>query len=342
VTKRHKSFGSDNHAGAHPEVIRAIADANSGDAMPYGADQWTAQATEQLRTAFGASEVFLVFNGTAANVLGISLMLRPFEAIICAETSHLHVDECGATERVLGNKLLVVPTPEGKLTPDLITSMLTGRGDEHRAQPRIVEIAQVTELGTCYTLDELAALRELCDAEGLCLYMDGARLANAAAYLGCELAELAAHADVLSFGGTKNGAVAAEAVVVMREEIATAGQFHRKQQMQLGSKMRFMAAQFAALLEGGLWLRGAQHANAMARLLADGVDQIPCVQIRYPVQSNAVFAQLPPDRIASLQRDWTFHVWNERESVVRWMTAFDTTTADVEAFVAAVRLASDR
>ncbi len=340
MTTRRKSFGSDNHAGAHPEVIRAIADANSGDAMPYGADQWTAHVIGQLRSAFEASEVFLVFNGTAANVLGISLMLRPFDAIICTQTSHLHVDECGATERVLGNKLLVVPAPDGKLTPELITSMLTGRGDEHRAQPRIVEIAQATELGTCYTLDELTDLRRLCDAEGLCLYMDGARLANAAAYLGCGLAELAAHADVLSFGGTKNGGVAAEAVVVMRPEFASAGQFLRKQQMQLGSKMRFMAAQFAALLEDGLWLRSAQHANAMARLLASGVGQIPGVRIRYPVQSNAVFAELPPEQIASLRRDWTFHVW-DGENVVRWMTAFDTTVADVEAFVAAVKLTSD-
>jgi threonine aldolase len=340
VTTRGKSFGSDNHAGAHPEVIRAIADANSGDAVPYGADQWTARVVAELRSAFGASEVFLVFNGTAANALGMSLMLRPFEAIICAETSHLHVDECGATERLLGNKLLVTPAPEGKLTPDLIRPMLTRRGDEHSAQPRMVEIAQVTELGTCYTLDELATLRELCDAEGLYLYMDGARLANAAAYLGCELAELAAHADVLSFGGTKNGAVAAEAVIVMREELASAGRFHRKQQMQLGSKMRFMAAQFAALLEDALWLRSAQHANAMARVLAAGVAGIAGVKIRYPVQSNAVFAELPPGPIAALRRDWAFHVWDEREGIVRWMTAFDTTTSDVETFVAAVKVAS--
>jgi threonine aldolase len=338
VTTRHKSFGSDNHAGAHPEVIRAIADVNSGDAGPYGADQWTADTLAQLRSAFGATEVFLVFNGTAANVLGISLMLRPFEAVICAESSHLHVDECGATERVLGNKLLAVPTPDGKLTPDLVASMLGGRADEHRAQPRIVEVAQVTELGTCYTLDELAALRDLCDAEGLYLYMDGARLANAAAYLGCELADLSAHADVLSFGGTKNGAVAAEAVIVMREEFTGPGPFQRKQQMQLGSKMRFMAAQFAALLEDKLWLRSAQNANAMAQRLATGVDRLPGVTIRYPVQSNAVFAALSPDRVVALQQDWTFHVWSERENVVRWMTAFDTTASDVDAFVNAIAI----
>src|SRR5215467_9485921 len=197
----HKSFGSDNHTGAHPEVLSAITAANAGDAEPYGADDWTSRAANELSAAFGAVGAYFVFTGGAANVLGISLLLRPFEAVICAESSHLHVDECGATERVLGNKLLTVPTPDGKLTPHLVASMLGGRADEHRAQPRVVEIAQVTELGTCYTLDELAALRDVCDAEGLYLYMDGARLANAAAYLGCELADLSAHADVLSFGG---------------------------------------------------------------------------------------------------------------------------------------------
>src|SRR5215471_5916137 len=214
-----KSFGSDNHTGAHPEVIQAIAAANAGDAHPYGADDWTARAAEHLRNIFGAAGAFFVFNGTAANVLGISLLLRPFDSVICAESSHLNVDECGATERNLGNKVVPVATPDGKLTPELIRSRLTGRGDEHRSQPRVVEIAQVTEVGTCYSLSDLRLLAQFCRAEGLCLYMDGARLANAAANLGCELADLAAHADVLSFGGTKNGAVAAEAVIVMRDDL---------------------------------------------------------------------------------------------------------------------------
>jgi threonine aldolase len=279
----------------------------------------------------------LVFNGTAANVLGISLLLKPYEAVVCAESSHLNVDECGATERVLGNKLLTVPTPDGKLTPDLIRPRLADRGDVHRAQPRVVQIAQVTELGTCYSLDELDQLSNFCKAEGLYLHVDGARLANAAAYLGCELADLAAGVDVLSFGGTKNGALAAEAVVVMREELVVNGPFHRKQQMQLGSKMRFMAAQFIALMDDKLWLRGAQHANAMAARLAAGLAEIPDVTIRYPVQSNAVFAALSPARIATLQREWTFYVWNEGESIVRWMTAFDTAEDDVDAFLEAIR-----
>ncbi|MGN6791906.1 MAG: threonine aldolase family protein [Streptosporangiaceae bacterium] len=332
-----KSFGSDNHAGAHQEVVAAIAAANTGDASPYGADDWTSRAANELSGAFGAVGAYFVFNGTAANVLGISLMLRPFDAVICAESSHLQVDECGATERILGNKVIPLTTPDGKLTPELVQPRLTGRGDEHRAQPRILEIAQVTELGTCYTLDELRRLRDFCRDEGLYLYMDGARLANAAAYLDCELADLAACADVLSFGGTKNGAVAAEAVIVMRDDLVAHVPYLRKQQMQLGSKMRFIAAQFTALLEDKLWLRSAQHANAMAARLASGLADVAGVTIRYPVQSNAVFAALSADRISALQREWTFHTWDEHENVVRWMTAFDTTEADVTAFLDAIR-----
>ena len=332
-----KSFGSDNHAGAHPEVVRAIADANTGDSYPYGEDEWTRHATTKLTEAFGARDSLLVFNGTAANVLGISLLLQPYEAVICAESSHLNVDECGATERILGNKLLTVSTPDGKLTPDLVRSRLPGRGDVHRAQPRVVQIAQVTELGTCYSLDELRQLSDFCKAEGLYLHVDGARLANAAAYLGCELADLAVGVDVLSFGGTKNGALAAEAVVVMRDELVANGPFCRKQQMQLGSKMRFMAAQFRALMDDKLWLHSAQHANAMAARLAAGLEDIPGVGIRYPVQSNAVFAVLRPECIAALRREWMFYVWNEGENVVRWMTTFDTTEENVDAFLEAIR-----
>jgi threonine aldolase len=332
-----KSFGSDNHAGAHPEVVAAIAAANTGDASPYGADEWTTRAASELAEAFRAAGAYFVFNGTAANVLGISLLLRPFDAVICAESSHLHVDECGATERNLGNKVIPVPTPDGKLTPELIKPRLTGRGDEHRVQLKVVEIAQVTELGTCYSLDELRRLGEFCRAEDLYLLIDGARLANAAAYLGCELADLASYADVLTFGGTKNGAVAAEAVIVMRDERLVNVPYLRKQQMQLGSKMRFMAAQFTALLEDKLWLRSAQHANAMAARLAAGLADAPGVTIRYAVQSNAVFAALSASRIMSLQQEWKFYTWDEAENVVRWMTAFDTIEDDVDAFLQSIR-----
>jgi threonine aldolase len=340
TSAQRKSFGSDNHAGAHPAVLTALAAANIGDATAYGDDPLTEEVTARLCAEFGAAAAFFVFGGTAANVLGLGLMLRPFEAVICAESAHLNGDECGAAERVLGSKLLTVPAPGGKLTPDLIASQLAGRGNSHRAQPRAVEIAQATEVGTVYTLDELRAISEFCRASDLLLYVDGARLANAAAYLDCTLADLAAHADVLSFGGTKNGAMGAEAVIVMNEPLAAAMPFQRMQLMQLASKMRFLAAQFGALLDGDLWLANARHSNAMAARLADGVAGMSGFRLAHPVQANAVFGVLRRDQVRALQQDWNFHVWADEgteEAVTRWMTAFDTTPADVDAFAAAIR-----
>ncbi|MGO9160484.1 MAG: threonine aldolase family protein, partial [Streptosporangiaceae bacterium] len=338
VTDGRKSFGSDNHAGAHPAVLAALTAANSGDAVAYGADQWTAAATAALCSAFGARGAYLVFTGSAANVLSLSLMVRPFEAIICADCSHLNTDECGAAERMLGSKLLLAPAPDGKLTVDRIAARLAGRGDEHRVQPRAVALTQSTELGTCYTLAELREISEFCRASGLRLFLDGARLANAAAYLGCKLADLAACADALSFGGTKNGAVGAEAVLLMCDDLLAAMPFQRKQQLQLASKMRYLAAQFSALLAGDLWRQNAQHANAMARRLADGLAAVPGVALAYPVQANAVFVTLDPEQIRRLQQDWSFELWDPERNLVRWMTAFDTTAADVDELVAAVRV----
>ncbi|HEY7146625.1 MAG TPA: aminotransferase class I/II-fold pyridoxal phosphate-dependent enzyme [Streptosporangiaceae bacterium] len=333
-----KSFGSDNHAGAHPAVLRALSQANAGDAVAYGDDPLSQRVAARIASLLGAAGgVHFVFNGTAANVLGLSLMLRPHQAVVCPDGAHINVDECGAAERVLGSKLLPVVTANGKLTPELIAPRLDDRGDSHRAQPRVVAISQVTEFGTCYTLAELAALREFCDANDLLLFIDGARLANAAAALDCELAALAATADVLTFGGTKNGAVGAEAVAVMRPGLSADLPYLRKQQMQLASKMRYLAAQFGALLDGGLWLSNARHANQMARRLADGVTGAPGLGLYQPVESNAVFAVLPPDLITALQRDWTFQKWPAGRNVVRWMTAFDTTAGQVDEFAASVR-----
>jgi threonine aldolase len=332
-----KGFGSDNHAGAHPAILEALGGASRGKAVAYGDDPWTARAASRLCDAFGAAGAFFVFNGTAANVLGVSLMLRPYEGVICAEGAHLNVDEAGAAERIVGCKLLTVPAPGGKLTPELVASRLGGRGDEHRVQPRAVAITQATELGTCYTTGELRRLGEFCRASELLLYVDGARLANAAAFLGCALSELSAHVDVLSFGGTKNGAVGAEALIVMNPSLTTTVPFQRKQQMQLASKMRYLAAQFNALLDDDLWLRNARHANAMARRLADGVAEVPGVRVRYPVESNGVFAVLEPELIEPLMRQWDFYVWDDGDHVVRWMTAFDTTEDDVDAFLSAIR-----
>jgi threonine aldolase len=342
TTLTRKSFGSDNHAGVDPAVLAAIGAVNHGDAVAYGADEVTRQAETALCAASGAARVLLVFNGTAANITGLSLMLRPFEAVICAETSHLNVDECGAAERLLGCKLLPVDTPDGKLTPDLISKRLVGRGDEHRAQPAVVQLAQVTEVGTCYSMAELRAIRDYCRANDLLTYIDGARLANAAAYLDCTLADLAACADVLSFGGTKNGALGVEAVLVMTPRLAEGAVFHRKQLMQLGSKMRFLSAQVTGLLEDGRWLHNARRANAMAQRLATAIDGLPGLRLAYPVQSNGVFAEIGQHHADTLQQDWSFHVWSasaDDRCVARWMTAFDTTEADVDALAAAVRAA---
>jgi threonine aldolase len=332
-----KSFGSDNHSGAHPAVLRAIMDANSGDAVAYGADAWTERVTATLREAFHAEGAFLMLNGTGANVLGLSLLLRRHEGVICADSAHINTDECGAPEHLLGTKLLGVPTPDGKLTPELIAGRLAGRGDEHFVQPGVVALTQSTEFGTCYTLAELRKIADFAHTSDLGVYLDGARLANAAAYLDCPLAELAECADVLSFGGTKNGAIGAEALIVMRSGLAADVPYLRKQQTQLTSKMRFVAAQFGALLQDDLWRGSAAHANSMARRLAAGAAAVPGVEVVHPVQANAVFARLDPKHIAALQHDWFFHVWDEQESVVRWMAAFDTTEADVDAFVAGIQ-----
>ena len=336
-----RSFGSDNHTAAHPAVLRAVVEANSGDAVAYGADAWTQGVTARLCEAFRAEGgAFLVLTGSAANVLGLSVLLRRHEAVICADSAHINTDECGAAERLVGTKLLAVPAPDGKLTPELIAGQLGGRGDEHFAQPGVVALTQSTELGTCYTLAELRKIADFCRASDLRVFLDGARLANAAAYLDCSLAELAECADVLTFGGTKNGALGAEALIVMGGSLAAYVPYLRKQQTQLISKMRFVAAQFGALLQDDLWRSNAAHANAMARRLADGARAVDGVEIVHPVQANAVFARLRPQHIATLQREWIFHVWDERDSVVRWMTAFDTPAADVDAFLADIRSAA--
>ncbi len=265
-----KSFGSDNHAGTHPAVLQAIVAANAGDAVAYGADRWTEEAAAALRAAFGAQGAYFVLNGSGANVLGLSVLLRRHEAVICADSAHIFTDEGGGPERLIGTKLLAVPAPGGKLTPELIAPQLRGRGDDHFAQPGVVALTQSTEFGTCYSLAELQALADFCRASDLRVFLDGARLANAAAYLDCSLAELASCADVLTFGGTKNGAMGAEALVVMSGHAADIP-YLRKQQTQLMSKMRFVAAQFGALMQDDLWRANAAHANAMARRLADGV-----------------------------------------------------------------------
>jgi threonine aldolase len=341
-----RTFASDNWAGIHPTVLAAIVEANrAGDHVPaYGADPVTAAAEELFRSHFGPEvEVCLAFNGTGANVVGLQALLRPFEAVICAESAHINTDECGAPERFLGSKLVTVSSPDGKLTPELAESVAGGVGDQHHVQPRVVSITQSTEVGTRYTVAEVAALASWAHDRGMLLHLDGARLANACAALGVGLGAFGSEAgvDVLSFGGTKNGAMGAEAVVVFPSSgagLSGSGSlpFIRKQSMQLASKMRFVSAQFVALLTDDLWRTNAEHANAMAARLAAGVSEVPGVTLAHPVQANGVFAVLPPSVTAAVQSEYPFYVWDEATGVVRWMASFDTTEEDVDGLVAAV------
>ena len=336
-----RGFASDNHAGVHPEVMEAIAAANGGHAEAYGGDPWTARAQQRFREHFGpAARAFPVFNGTGANVLCIGALTHPWEAVVCARTAHLHVDECGAPERA-GRKLLVVDTPDGRLAPELIAPLLTRIGDEHVVQPRLISIAQSTELGTVYPPEAVAALADWAHAHGMVLHVDGARLCNAAAALGVPLRALTTDAgvDAVSFGGTKNGLMGAEAVVLLRDELGDGFKYRRKQAMQLASKMRYISAQLDALLSGGLWERSAAHANAMARRLAAAVGDLEGVRVTQPVEANAVFAVLPPPVTERLQECWPFYVWDEATGEVRWMASWDTTEEEVDAFAGDVRAA---
>jgi threonine aldolase len=332
-----RSFGSDNHAPVHPAVLEALVTANDGDVPSYGDDPLTARAEELFKVHFGPeAEAYLVFNGTAANVLALESLVRPYEAVLCADTAHIHTDECGAPERHLGSKLLPVSTVDGKLTPEAADRAVWGVGDQHHVQPRALSVTQSTELGTRYFPDELRALADWAHSLGLAVHLDGARLANAAAALGVGLGEAstACGVDVVSFGATKNGGLGAEAVVFLRPGPAAGFPYRRKQGMQLASKMRYAAAQFVALLTDDLWRRNAAHANAMAARLAAAVRDVPGVRITRPVQANAVFAVPPAAVVAPLQARYPFYVWDESTGEVRWMTSFATTEADVDGFAA--------
>jgi threonine aldolase len=335
-----RGFASDNYAGAHPEILAALALANGGHQPAYGADDYTAHLQEVFRAHFGPrAEAYPVFNGTGANVVALQALTDRRGAVITTDSAHVHTDECGAPERVGGLKLLPVPTPDGKLTPALVDREAFGFDDEHRATPQVVSLTQSTELGTRYTPEEIRALADHAHERGMTVHVDGARIANASASLGLPLAAFTTDAgvDVVSFGGTKNGMLFGEAVVVLTPGAVAAMPHLRKLSMQLAAKMRFVSAQFEALLSGDLWLRGAAHANAMARRLADGVRAVPGVEIRYPVQANAVFAALPHEVTERLLKRFRFYYWNEAAGLVRWMCSFDTTEEDVDGFVAALR-----
>ncbi|MCU1493272.1 MAG: L-threonine aldolase [Acidimicrobiaceae bacterium] len=335
-----RTFASDNYAGTHPEVLAAIVEANGGHQISYGEDDYTARLREVMSEHFGErATTFPVFNGTGANVLSLQSLLPRWGAVVCAETAHINTDENGAPERVGSLKLLAVPTEDGKLTPELIDRQAWGWGDEHRAQPLAVSITESTELGTVYRAEEVRAVCDHAHSLSMAVHMDGARLANAAASLGVAMREITTDAgvDILSFGGTKNGLLFGEAVVVLNPESSHGMLYLRKMNMQLASKMRFVSAQLVALLETDLWLRSAKHANAMAARLRDAANRLDGVTITRATEANAVFAIVPPGIADRLREHYRFYDWNPATGEVRWMCSFDTTESDVDAFVDALR-----
>lgn len=335
-----RSFASDNNSGVHPRILEAIAAANQGHVVAYGDDPYTKAAVEGFRKHLGEGiDVYFVFGGTGANVLGLKAVTQSYHSIICAETAHINVDECGAPEKFTGCKLLPVTTRDGKITIDEIKPFLDAIGFEHHVQPRVISISQSTEMGTVYKPAEVKALSSFAHKHGMLLHMDGARIANAAASLKLELRKITGDVgvDILSFGGAKNGMMFGEAIVFFDRKLSTDFKYLRKQGTHLPSKMRFISAQFEALLSNNLWRENAEHANRMAQALAAQLQKIPQIKITQKVEANGVFAFLPRKYIRLLQKRYFFYVWNEETSEVRFMTSFDTTEDDIGDFVSLIK-----
>jgi len=339
-----KSFASDNYAAIHPKILKAISDANDGHAVSYGADLWTEKLNEKIKDLFGShAEAFPVFNGTGANVVSLASILKSYEAVLCSNYSHTHMDECGAAERLIGTKLIDIQTHNAKLTPEMLEPYTLNYGNEHQVQARVLSLTQSTERGTVYSINELKALGDFAKSKKIRVCMDGARFANAVAALNVKPREVveAAGVELLSFGGTKNGLMLGEIVVSFNPEVSSHMKFYRKQIMQLASKMRYISAQFCAYLEGDLWIENAKHANAMRQYLVSKLESVPSVQMTVTPEVNAIFAKVPKQVIEPLQKDFPFYVWdelpNEKDSEVRWMTSFDTTQEDVDLFVKRIK-----
>jgi threonine aldolase len=330
-----RNFASDNNAGVHPEILDAIARVNQGHVVAYGDDAYTRSAIRKFEEHFGPDiAVFFTFNGTGANVLSLQSLTRPFHSVICSDYAHIWTDECGAPERHTGCKLIPLPHQDGKITVDAVRHAYHGIGDEHHSQPRVISITQSTEMGTVYKPEEIRALAHFAHDHDMFLHVDGARIANAAASLGQDLRQATRDlgVDVLSFGGTKNGILGGEAVVFFQPSMSRDFLYLRKQSMQLASKMRFIAAQFEALLTNNLWRRSAEHANRMAGLLETEISRIPGVKVVWKVEANGVFVQIPPHSIEKIRQNYFFYTWMEEESIVRWMCSFDTIEEDIRQF----------
>jgi len=335
-----KGFASDNNSGVHPDIFKSMEKSNSGHVIGYGDDPYTQKAIETFRKKFGAdTEVFFVFNGTGANVLGLSTVTQSFHSVICAETAHIQEDECGAPEKFTGCKLLPVEPVNGKINPKGIMPHLKGFDFEHHSQPRVISISQVTEMGTVYQPEEIRQLADLAHDNNMLLHMDGARIANAAVSLNVNFKKFTKDCgvDILSFGGTKNGMMMGEAVLFFNPELTSDTKYIRKQSMQLYSKMRFVGAQFLAYFENDLWKKTAMHSNKMAQLLAKEITKIPEVRITQPVEANGIFAIVPKNIIQPLQERFFFYIWNEKRSEVRWMTSWDTTEDEIYEFVGLIK-----
>lgn len=328
-----KGFGSDNHSGVHPEIMKSIIEANVDHAPSYGTDFWSEQLIEKIKNDFGSrTEIFLVFNGTAANVLSLRACVQSFQAVICSDVSHLNVDECGAPEFFTGAKLIPIPSRHGKITVADMEKALIRRGDQHFSQAAAVSITQPTELGTCYSIEELKEISQWCKAKGLYLHIDGARLANAAYFLGTDLSTVCRGADIVSMGGTKNGLMMGEAILILNPELAENFKYLRKQSSQLPSKTRFVAASFLCYLSNDLWKRIAEHSCTMAQSLHKKLKEIPALEITAPCQSNAAFVKIPQKHIKELKKHFFFYVWNEETFECRLMTTWDTQIEEIENF----------
>jgi len=338
---RRPSFASDNHSGVHPALMEAIVEVNHGSAAAYEQDPWSRKLKKLVNELFNACDNYMVFNGTAANVLSLQASLKSYEAALCTDISHLNVDECGAPEKIAGCKLITLPSRNGKIDIDELNKQTFRFGDQHFSQMKLLSLTQATEYGTVYSLDEVRELKKFCSDHNLFLHMDGARLANAAVCLNCSLEELTKEADILSFGGAKNGHLCGEMVVIRNQNLAHGFKYFRKQSLQLPAKTRFFAAPFLRYLENNLWAEIANHENTMAQYLGEQLRQNTQLEITQPIQANAVFALLPKKMVKPLREKFFFYVWNEQTFEIRLMTSFDTSREMIDAFVAEIKRLSN-
>tara|TARA_B100000749_G_scaffold280875_1_gene279590 strand:- start:40376 stop:41416 length:1041 start_codon:yes stop_codon:yes gene_type:complete len=334
-----KSLGSDNHSGVHPEILRALMAINHSHSHSYGSDEVTKKSQKLFKEiVHPEAQSLLVFNGTAANVLSLRPLLKPFQSVLCTDISHLNVDECGAPESALGTKLISIPSVDGKIDLTEASKYCIRKGDQHYSQPKVLSITQPTEVGTCYSLDELGDIRDFCEKHQLDLHIDGARISYAPHYLKCSFKEMIdiAKPKTISFGGTKNGLLYGEAVLFFGIDI-TEMKFHRKQLMQLPSKMRFMASQFITFFENDLYKTIPEHGHKMAKYMEKLLKDEQLLDIAYPVQANSVFPKIPKSWTKPLKEESFFYIWDENDWVVRWMCSFDTGKEEIENFVQKIR-----